>query len=93
MPSVRRRDFVALLGGAAAAWSLEAHSQYSDEIRVVGLLGGASPEPYRPFLLEFQRGIGQSGYVEGKNLAIEYRWAEGQYDRLGRWRRNSLAVK
>ena len=79
---IGRREFIALLGGAAAVWPLEARSQYSNEIRVIGLLGGASPEPYRPFLSEFQRGIGQSGYVEGKNLAIEYRWAESQYDRL-----------
>jgi ABC-type uncharacterized transport system substrate-binding protein len=82
MLGIGRREFITLLGGAAAVWPLRAHAQRFDEMRLIGLLGGSSPEAYNPFLSALHRGMSESGYVEGRNLTIEYRWAEDQYDRL-----------
>jgi putative ABC transport system substrate-binding protein len=77
---VNRREFIMLLGGAAA-WPLAAGAQQSG-MTVVGFLHSGSPEPYVNFLTAFRKGLAESGYVEGQNLAIEYRWAAGRDDRL-----------
>jgi ABC-type uncharacterized transport system substrate-binding protein len=81
MSIIRRREFSALLGGAAAAWPLAAHAQKS-AMPVVGYLYEGSPEPTAQLLAAYRKGLSETGYVEGRNVTIEFRWAQGQYDRL-----------
>src|SRR6266566_8219136 len=78
---IGRRKFLAALGGAAAAWPLAASAQQAG-ISVIGFLSGRSPNESQSVVKAFREGLREGGFVEGENLAIAFRWAEGRYDRL-----------
>jgi ABC-type uncharacterized transport system substrate-binding protein len=78
---LRRREFISLLSGAAAAWPVLARAEQRT-MPLIGYLSARSPKTDVPMLAAFRRGLSESGYVEGNNVAIEFRWGGGQYDPL-----------
>src|SRR2546427_10383672 len=77
---MRRRNFIALLGSTAVAWPLAARAQ--QPMPLIGFLSAVSPGPFAQRVAAFHQGLSETGYVEGRNLTIENRWAEERYDRL-----------
>jgi putative tryptophan/tyrosine transport system substrate-binding protein len=77
---VRRREFITLIGGASAAWPLATRAQSS--MPVIGFLGLTSPQEFAALIAAFKQGLGETGFVEGRNVAVEYRWAHGQFEQL-----------
>ena len=79
---MRRRGLLALVAGAVVAWPPAARAQQKVTLPVIGFLSSTSLSATASFVAAFQRGLSKAGYVEGQNVAIEYRWADGHYDRL-----------
>src|SRR6516162_4442047 len=77
---IRRREFLSTLCGVAVAWPLAAHAEKA--MPVIGFLSAASSGPFAHLAAAFRQGLQETGYIEGQNVAVDYRWAEGQYDRL-----------
>jgi putative ABC transport system substrate-binding protein len=81
MPALRRREFITLIGGAAVAWPAVARVERAP-LPVIGYLSPRTAEDSGEVLAEFRRGLGETGFVEGHNVAIEYRWLAGRYNLL-----------
>ena len=79
---MKRREFITLLGGVAAAWPLGARAQKS-AVPMVGVLYGVSAAAWASRMDAFRRGLAETGFVDGRNISIEYRWAEGHLDQMG----------
>src|SRR5262249_29070325 len=78
---MRRRELISLVGGVAAAWPLAVRAQQPAR-PLIGFLNSASPSAYAPMVAAFQDGLNQTGFLDGRDVAIEYHWAEGDYDLL-----------
>ena len=90
---MRRREFIALLGGAAAAWPLAARAQQAGKVYRIGFLGNSTAALEANLVGPFREGLRDLGYVEGRNILIEYRWAEGEYERFPALTAELIALK
>src|SRR6266576_6370360 len=79
---IERRKFLATLGGAAAAWPLAARAQQPGKLPIIGFLGTAAPSAWAPWTAAFVQRLHELGWIEGRTIAIQYRWAEGRTERL-----------
>jgi ABC-type uncharacterized transport system substrate-binding protein len=79
---LKRRDFITLLGGAAAAWPFGARAQQSGKLPTIGFMGESTPAGQRQWVAAFAQRLSERGWIEGRNVAIEYRWAEGRNERF-----------
>jgi putative ABC transport system substrate-binding protein len=79
--AMKRREFIKLLGGAAAMWPMQVLAQPAP-VRTIGYLSPRAADVEKEFLTAFRQGLSETGYVEGRNLVTEYRWADGKYERL-----------
>src|ERR1043165_8971388 len=79
---MRRREFITLVGGASVAWPLGARGQQQPAMPLIGFLSSRSPEDTTQVLAAFRSGLAESGFIEGQTVAVEYRFARGQYDEL-----------
>jgi putative ABC transport system substrate-binding protein len=77
---MRRRELITILGGAATVWPFVTFAQPA--VPIIGFLSSRSPADTTTLVAAFRNGLGEAGYIEGKNITVEYRWADGQYDRL-----------
>jgi putative ABC transport system substrate-binding protein len=78
---MQRRQFITLVGGTVIAWPLAARAQQPANLRIIGLLGAATPSAWSQWIAAFVQRLGELGWIEGRNIAIEYRWAEGRDER------------
>ena len=90
---VRRRDFFRVVAGAATARPLAARAQQSAKLPLIGFLNAQSPEAFAPYAEAFRAGLEEVGFVDGQNVAIEYRWARGHYDLLPSLTAELIALK
>jgi putative tryptophan/tyrosine transport system substrate-binding protein len=79
---MRRREFIRFLGSGVVVWPLAARAQQQPAMQVIGVLGSGSPDGFASRVTAVRQGLTESGYIEGQNVSVEYRWAEGHYDRL-----------
>jgi putative tryptophan/tyrosine transport system substrate-binding protein len=86
---MRRREFLTIIGGASA-WPLAARAQ-QPAVPVIGFMGLETADRYADRLGPFHQGLKETGFVEGQNVAVEYRWAQGHYDRYPRWQQSLYA--
>jgi|SRR5262249_4014006 len=82
MPALRRRDFISLIGGAAAAWPLAARAQQSGKLPKIGLLGSGTAAVQGPWVAAFVQRMCELGWIEGRTVVLEVRWAEGRPERF-----------